>query len=244
MVVERRIKIILNRKFIDYKIDSMKYIVRIIGILMMGVLLFLTYIFIKESSDWDWEMYIVFICLVVGWLYSIGTKFGFHDQKKEINNFYKVTCVCLLVLSFGGVGNLIVQSYKKDQENEKERVKDSIESAKLMEVIDWGNDTAVFNIKCQLKTRFKKKWSTEGNMEYIFTSHFLKGKINVEKYIVNLRDKNNFKIKSFEITSRTDLWDGRKKQIGGAKAEGEINLSIKDYKAIKYYDVSILKNPL
>ena len=232
----------MNSRLIDYKIDSMKYIVRIIGILMIGVLLLFTYVFTTENGDLNWRTCIVFICLLIGWLYSIGTKFGFHEPNKGINIFYKITCICVLLSSIGGFGNLIVQDYRSNQEEEKRRVKDSIESAELLEVIDWGKDTTVFFIECQLKTRFKKKWGNSGEMEYIFKSTFLREGVSIEKYIVTLRDKNTFKIGGFEITSKTSLWDPKNKRIGGAYADGEIKLSKEIYKAIDHFDVSIKEN--
>lgn len=224
----------------------MKYIIRIIGIFVTGILLFFTVVFIIEMSDepwghWEWRSYVWLISFFMVWLYLVGTKFGFQIQESRMNVFYKISCIYVIVLSFGTLSNFIVQDYRNDQKEEKERVKDSIESAKLMEVIDWEKDTTVFFIQCQLRTRFKKKRRDLGEMEYVFKSVFLKEIVDVEKYVVILRDKNAFKINDFEITLKTDLWDSKKKRIGGAYAEGKIDLSKESYKAIDRIDVAIQK---
>lgn len=221
----------------------MKYVIRILGGLVAGILLFLT---IYYFSDWDWKAWKAWracFFIIVGWFYLIGTKFGFQVQDNRINAFYGVCCIFCLVIILGGGSYSLVHDVLAEQKNEQViRVRDSIKNRQdsiykkrdsmLQRVIDRGLDTTVYGIECHLKTRYNG-----GNMDYIFTSKFMRGVVDVGAYVVTFLDKDGFKVCDIEITSFTRMFKNNK--IIGAYVNDKINLSVLSYESIDHFNVSI-----
>ena len=128
--------------------------------------------------------------------------------------------------------------YTKEKENERikqNELSKTIEKLKLP--IDFGKDTTLYNIECQLKTRYANE-----NLEYIFIAKYLKDeKPKIESFIIELKDSSGFVISEILVDSWKNIIDSDSKIQKGFTENNKIGFDdFKEYQRINTFDVGII----
>lgn len=220
----------------------MKIYVRILGIATSVIILVCIIILINLviQSELDWLSFFIFLLpLYIIIHFTIATKFGFYETKNKdsffvISSISSIIILIIIPLVFFFTDRNEQQIIEKNEMNQQKELSESIE--KLKTPILLGKDTTVYNIECQLKTRY-----ADGNFEYIFSAKYLKDeRVNIEAFIVELHDSSGFVVTEITIDSWTRALDTESKNLIGYTKNSKIEFfDAKEYQRIETFNVAI-----
>ena len=220
----------------------MKTYKRILGITSLIIVLSCTMVLInlKFQNDIEWlTFFAILIPIYVIIHYLISSKFGFDETDNKQSFFIITSGVSFIALIIIPLSIYFVDTNEQRTIEENERIKQNELSEtleKLKAPIDLGKDTTIYNIECQLKTRYANEY-----LEYIFSAEYLKKeRPKIEAFIVELKDSSGFVISKISIDSWTNIIDSDSKtQIGFTKNSKTKFVDFKEYQRIKTFVVAI-----
>lgn len=220
----------------------MKTYKRILGIASSIIVLSCTVALINQKFQNEIEWLTFFTLLLPIYIiihYLISTKFGFNQIDKKQPFFIISSIVSIVAMMIIPLSIYIADVCEQQTIKENERIKENEISEileKLKTPIDLGKDTAIYNIECQLKTRYSNK-----NLEYIFSAKYLKNvRPEIEAFIIELKDSSGFVISEILIDSWSNVLDSDSKTQKGYAENNKIEFNdFKEYQRINSFDVAI-----
>jgi len=220
----------------------MKTYKRILGISSLIIVLSCTVALInlKFQNEIEWLTFFALLLPVYIIIhYLISSKFGFNETDKKQPFFIISSIVSIVALIIIPLSIYIADAREQRTIKENERIKqnelsETLEKLKLP--IDLGKDTTVYNIECQLKTRYSNE-----NLEYIFSAKYLKNeRPKIEAFLIELKDSSGFVISEILIDSWTNILDSDSKTQKGYTENNKIGFEdFKEYQRINTFDVAI-----
>jgi len=205
----------------------MKTYTKILGIfnaiiLIVGIVALVAF----TADEQDWLITSLFIIpIYLNAHYLIATRFGFkkHEPSKQTS----IITISLSVLTLILVGIIPLTSW-----NSYKKITNELETSR-----DWGQDTTLYNIRTDLKTKL-----IDNQLNYVFKARFDKKREtpNIGTYIVKLYDADGFEIEDFEIKEWTGKMDSLATKQLGIDSFGKIYWSDwQSYREIDSYNVAV-----
>jgi hypothetical protein len=183
---------------------------------------------IYDEIDW-FAFFILLLPLYVLTHFVIANKIGYNESHIKNQNFFKISSI-LSILVFICIPLTLLFIDRKEKKELCSRIE------KLKQPLDLGKDTTVFNIECNLRTRY-----TDKNLEYIFHAEYIgSDKPKVKAFEISLLDSSGFKVDAITIDSWTNRMDSESKEHIGFSQKGKKTLyDYTQYERIKTFDVGV-----
>jgi len=196
---------------------------------------------LKFQNDIEWlTFFALLLPIYVIIHYLISSKFGFNETDKKqpffiISSIVSIIAFIIIPLSIYFADTSEQRSMKENERIKQNELSKTIEKLKLP--IDFGKDTTLYNIECQLKTRYANE-----NLEYIFIAKYLKDeKPKIESFIIELKDSSGFVISEILVDSWKNIIDSDSKIQKGFTENNKIGFDdFKEYQRINTFDVGII----
>jgi hypothetical protein len=210
----------------------MKTYRKILGILSGLIVLSVIVLLVGEIDEYfSWlHFFLLLIPLYIVIHYLISTKFGFESRNNSDSSFFKiVSIISIIIFILIPLSMFYFQKKTERHENAKLEI--------LKQPKTYKTDSTVYDITCNLKTRYEDK-----KIDYVFQAIYgSPNKLpNITGFIVHLQDSSGFEVFEMVITDWTNSYDAKRNELIGIHKAGKISFpNSNDYSRISSFKAAI-----